>query len=86
MKRNLLLLAATLSLLVSLGTVVLFMEHYDVKPQSWGPKGVEFEEWHKVWSARRDLYVWVGICSFFTAVALAAGGLLLIGKRNRRLP
>src|SRR3990172_881403 len=82
MKSELLFAASDLALMVGLVSIALFMEMYDVKPQTWGPQGVEFEQWHRVWSARRDLYVSVGAGSFLAAVALCAAGVL---QRNRRL-
>ena len=82
MNSKLLFAASALAFVLWLASIVLFMEMYDVKPHTWGPQGVEFEEWHRVWSARRDLYVWVGICSFLAAIAFAVAGVFL---RTRRL-
>lgn len=70
MKSQLLYFASAVALLAWLVCIALLMEHFDVKPHSWGPQGVEFEEWYKVWRARRDLYAWVGVCSFFSGVGL----------------
>ena len=74
MKYKFLFAVSALALIVWLASTVLFMDMYDVKPHTWGPQGVEFEEWHRVWSACRDLYVWVGICSFLAAIACAVAG------------
>jgi hypothetical protein len=55
---------------------------YDVKPHSWGPQGIGFEEWHRTWSARRDLYLLPGAGAFFAAAALCMAGLF---QQRRRL-
>ncbi len=82
MRANYLFLAAALAMLVCLVSAVFFMEHYDVKPHTWGPQGVEFAEWHRVWSARRDLYIWVGTSSFVAAVILGSIGLLFNARKS----
>ncbi len=51
MKFKLLFAASAVALIVGLVSIVLVMEMYDVKPQTWGPQGVAFEEWHRAWSA-----------------------------------
>ena len=56
----------------------------ELDAHTWGPQGVEFEEWHSVWSARRDLYVFVGAGSFIAAVALCIAALFQRGRRLTR--
>jgi hypothetical protein len=81
MKSKLLFAASALALLVWLASIALFMEMYDVKPQTWGPQGVEFAEWHQAWAARRDLYVGVGMCSFLVTIVFAVAGALWWKRR-----
>jgi hypothetical protein len=80
MKSKLCFAASALGLIVGLVSIALFMEMYDVQPQTWGPQRVEFDEWHRVWSARRDWYVVFGAGSLTAAVVLFLAG---VARRNR---
>ena len=75
MKSKALFAASTLAFIVGLASLVLFMEMFDVNPQTWGPRGVEFPQWHAAWIARRNLYVLLVIGSFLAAMALFVAGL-----------
>ena len=75
--------ASALAFVVGIVSFVLLMEMYDLKPGFWGPQGVEFDEWHKVWAARRDLYMWIMAGSFFSALGfIIAGASLMDGQRR----
>ena len=82
MKSRLCFAASAFALIAGLVLIALFMEMYDVKPQTWGPQGVEFAEWHRAWSARRDLYILSGAGSLCTGMVLCLVGVV---RRKRRI-
>jgi hypothetical protein len=65
--------------------IVLFIEHYDKDPYTWGPQGVESDVWRSLWLQRRNTYIGVGIGSFISAIALGIAALIL-RNRKPRLP
>ena len=62
--------------------VVSVRSMYDVTPNTWGPPGVAFAEWHDAWRARRNLYLWLTVVSFFASVVFALGGLRPLSRRT----
>jgi hypothetical protein len=78
-------IAASLTLVLALVCFILLMEMYDVAPNNWGPQGVEFEEWHRVWRAHRDRYGLLGIASLSAFVVLLLVGSWCDLNRSRRL-
>jgi hypothetical protein len=85
MKHRLPYIAAALTLLMAIVCLILFMGTYDLSPDNWGPRGVEFEEWYKAWKAHRDRYVLIGICSLLAFVIFLLVGLWLNLKCARSL-
>lgn len=83
MRPKLLFAGSAVALVLGFLSIALFMEMYDLKPQSWGPQGVEFAEWHRVWSARRNLYVLLGTGAFSAAAALWMAGLYQLSRGQR---
>jgi hypothetical protein len=81
MRPKLLFAASVVALVLGFVSIAIFMGMYDLKPQSWGPQGVEFAEWHRLWSARRDLYVLLGTGAFAAAAALWMAGLYQLSRR-----
>lgn len=85
MKSQLLYLAGGLALSAGLIFLGLLTQHFDAKPNNWGPQGVDFEVWAGAWRARRDLYTWVSACAFFLGTVLGLAGLWVsYGRRLTR--
>ncbi|HZB45272.1 MAG TPA: hypothetical protein VE360_08515, partial [Pyrinomonadaceae bacterium] len=61
----------------------VLQHHATFDPYSWAVPGVETVESRDLWLARRDLYIYAGLC------ALVASAILLIaayvGKRRAKL-
>lgn len=64
--------------------LVSLMEVYDLTPQNWGPRGVEFDEWARAWTAYRDRFVLIGASSLIIFVVLILAGLWLDLRSHRR--
>jgi len=82
MKSKLYFAVSALALIGCVVSIALFMEMYDLKPQTWGPQGVEFVYWHGAWTARRDFYALAGAGSFSASVVFCLAGMV---KRGRRI-
>lgn len=81
MKHKLPYIAAALSFLIAMWSLIYFMGTYDLNPHNWGPRGVEFEEWYKAWKAHQDRYILIGIGSLLAFVGFLLVGLWLDLKR-----
>jgi hypothetical protein len=84
MNRTSLFLFAASAFVFLAGVVFLVfsMEMYDLKPGFWGPQGVEFEEWLRVWTTSRDLYMWMMAGSFLSVLGLIIAGAALMDRQR----
>ena len=64
--------------------VVSVRSMYDVTPNTWGPPGVAFAEWHDAWRARRNFYLWLTVILLFASVVFALGGVRPLSRRTAR--
>ena len=64
---------SALAVIALMFCVVSVRSMYDVTPNTWGPPGVAFAEWHDAWRARRNLYLWLTVVSLFASVVFALG-------------
>ena len=67
--------------LVLLFCVFSLRQMYDLTPHTWGPQGIPFEEWHRAWRNKRDLYFWSGLAAFLTVTVSVIVALFPFSRR-----